>query len=142
MPRKSTYARNPAPRPEDKPDTGAAAVQTIVQRSAYGAPALALTTTAVPSVFHQAVAPTKRTKSPPIDPFAVVIVKGRAVPPQNVSRSAGSAYAELFARMGAGDMVELPRKVALNFFAWSKKQKKKLVLRKLNAATTGVWREA
>ena len=147
MPRKATYARDiPKGDEDDKPDTGKAAVQTVVRHPADQAPPLALAPTVARSVFELAgpsPKPTPRaTPARLLKPEAIAIVKGRAIPPPVKGVGSGSVYAQLFDRMAPGDMVELELRTALNFFAWSKRQQKKLALRLLRPGVKGVWRLA
>lgn len=101
-------------------------------------------TTAAASVFAfgQAAKPA-RTRRPPIDVSAAVIRRGVPLPlarPVN-----GSRYAELWARMQVGDMVELPAQSAKALVSFAKKQPgAKAALRRTGegADVYGVWRLA
>jgi hypothetical protein len=77
-------------------------------------------------------------KLPP-DLAAVVIRKGMPIPPAQHGSSA-SIYADLYARLEKGDMVELTSAQAKSFYAWSKAKKRGLVIRQLGDGKHGCWR--
>lgn len=104
-------------------------------------------TTAARSIFAagQAAKPrsTRGRRNPP-DPAAIVIKTGVPIPPHARNERGVSAYAELWARMRDGDMVELQRSQANAFQKWAQKSglSKVFVRRVLSDEVHGCWRVA
>ena len=140
MPRAPTFKRNAAAiDPDDAaPDNGAAAQQRVIRSSAAGTTRPA--TQAASSVFALARKPEPAKRGPAIDPLTVPIKHGVPVPPSAIGTGRASRYAELWARMGKGDCVELPERQAHGLAAYAKKNKHSFASRRIGVGVKAVWR--
>lgn len=126
--------RNPPTREVDLPP------QRIVHTAA-GAPVVK-PPRAVASAFDLAKpAPKAPRKRVVLDAATVKIHRGRAIPPPRRAAQ-HSTYAAIFARLGAGDMVELPTQAAAGLVSWAKKNGHTVTVRRLGEDLKGVWRNA
>jgi hypothetical protein len=94
----------------------------------------------VPNSVFDTGAPTKAKREPRIDPQAVQIVCGLALPPSPTGSV--SPWPKVYARMNKGDMVRLTKRQATSFVSWGKKYKHSLARRTLGPDSAGVWRVA
>ena len=121
-------------------DTGKGAQQSVRIVSASNAPRPE--TTAPASIFAagQAAKPARQQHVAALDPLAVVIRTG--VPLPDVRPGLTAIYPQLWSRMPAGGMVELPDRQAHGLIAHVKKIGGKAAVRKLREGVKGVWRIA
>lgn len=127
----------PAIDPDDDEADGGRPLQRIVPAASQPMPK----TTGLASVFG---APLKkrRTLPPPLDVSAVVVRMDVPIPPALRSKPGVHRYQQLFDRMPAGSMVELPERNATAFMSWAKSTNRQgqLARRKLSDGLAGVWR--
>lgn len=94
----------------------------------------------MPNSVFDTGAPAKAKREPRVDPAAVQIVRGVALPPSPTGSV--SPWPKVYARMNKGDMVRLTKRQATSFVSWGKKYKASLAKRTLDADSAGVWRTA
>lgn len=126
---------------DEQNDTGAAAQQKVRIVSASGLPPVE--TTAPASIFAagQAAKPAPMQRAPRqmLDIETIKIKKD--VPLPETDRGAAGFYAQLWARIPVGGMVELPRRQAAGLHSYAKKLGTgRVAIRTLDTGVKGVWR--
>lgn len=116
--------------------TGSAGAASTQEEKAPAAPA----TAPAPAPAPKPKATTPRLpREKLLDVASVAVRSGMPLPPAQHGKIT-SVYAELYARMKKGDMVELTPRQATSFRAWAKAKKRGLAVRTLGPGKHGCWR--
>ena len=118
--------------------TGSAGATSTQEEKAPAAPAPATAPTPAPASKPQAT-PARLPREKLLDVASVAVRSGVPLPPAQHGKNT-SVYAELYARMKKGDMVELTPRQATSFSAWAKAKKRGLAVRTLGPGKHGCWR--